>query len=180
VDKTSSYSRLIGPIEDQMLGTVWRVLRNAHDAEDALHSALAILWEQWPRIESHPNPHALILKVCADAAIDHLRRRRHRAGHQNLESLARSLPASQAVPADDAIRNETMEEITAAVARLPDHQAVAVAMRFFKERLTRASPPRWGAPRPRAARTSHAAGKNSVSYCDTSTPVPFRRKRHES
>ncbi len=113
-----------------MLGTVWRMLRNAHDAEDALHSALAILWEQWPRVESHPNPHALILKVCADAAIDHLRRRQTRARREQFDLAVESVPSRQLLPPDVAIGRETWEEIMAAMARLPDHQSVAVAMRF--------------------------------------------------
>jgi len=115
-----------------MLATVWRMLRNSHDAEDALHTALAVLWEQWALVERHANPHALILKMCADAAIYQLRRRRVRARREQVDAPVESVPSRQQRPPDTAIGHETLEEIMAAMARLPDHQSVAVAMRFVQ------------------------------------------------
>jgi len=123
-----------------MLATVWRMLRNSHDAEDALHTALAVLWEQWALVERHANPHAMILKICADAAIDHLRRRQVRARHEQIDRAfdaafdraVELVPSRQRLPPDEAIGHETMDQIMAAIARLPDHQSVAVAMRFVQ------------------------------------------------
>jgi RNA polymerase sigma-70 factor (ECF subfamily) len=133
VTNDDSYARLIGPIEDRMLATVWRVLRNPHDAEDALQNALACIWKQWPRLERHANPRAFVLKICADAAIDQLRRRHRSAAQPIASDLAESLPTSQPRPDEELIRQETLDGIMEAVSRLSRNQAVAVVMRFIQD-----------------------------------------------
>lgn len=133
MESQNSYDRLVGPIEDRMLATVWRVLGDPHDAEDALQNALARLWQQWPRLEHHANPRALILKFCADAAIDQLRRRKRPVVQSLANGLAESLLTRQLLPDEMLIRQETLNDIMEAVARLSRNQATAVLMRFIQD-----------------------------------------------
>jgi RNA polymerase sigma-70 factor (ECF subfamily) len=93
---------------------------------------MATVWQEWGRIESHPNPQALILKICADAAIDHCRRRRRRRERQDVGALADVLPAPRSDPAQDAIARESFDDLMAAITRLPANQATAVVMRFVQ------------------------------------------------
>lgn len=76
MDDKADLSIVIAPIKDRMFATVWRILRHPQDAEDALQNALVTIWRRRTQVESHPAPHALILRICADAAIDQFRRRR--------------------------------------------------------------------------------------------------------
>jgi RNA polymerase sigma-70 factor (ECF subfamily) len=133
VENENSYAQLIGPIEDRMLATVWRVLRNPHDAEDALQNALACIWKQWTRLERHANPRALVLKICADAAIDQLRRRNRSAVQSIASGLAESLTTPQVRPDEELIRQEMLDDIMEAVSRLSRNQAIAVVMRFIQD-----------------------------------------------
>ena len=50
MDVGSRFLQVIDPIKDRMIATVWRVLRHPQDAEDALQTAVATLWQEWERI----------------------------------------------------------------------------------------------------------------------------------
>jgi RNA polymerase sigma factor (sigma-70 family) len=115
-----------------MIATVWRVLRHPQDAEDALQTAVATLWREWGRIERHPNPQALILRICADAAIDQCRQRQRRRQRPNFDALASSLPAPRSDPTQNAIERESFDAIMAGITRLPGNQATAIVMRFIQ------------------------------------------------
>jgi len=129
VDTNNSFDSLIAPIKRRMFETVWRILRHSHDAEDALQNALTTIWQQRGRIESHSAPEALILKICADAAIDQFRRRRSKIDVAAFEDC---LPSARPPPLDDAIERETLEIIVEAISRLSPNQATAIVMRFIQ------------------------------------------------
>jgi RNA polymerase sigma-70 factor (ECF subfamily) len=112
-----------------MFDTVWRILRHSQDAEDALQVALITIWQQRPRIECHPAPQALMLKICADAAIDQYRRRNNQL---DVVSLEDSLPSARPLPVDAAIGHETFEVMIEAISRLSPNQATAIVMRFIQ------------------------------------------------
>jgi RNA polymerase sigma-70 factor (ECF subfamily) len=130
VENDNSFARLIAPVKGQLFETVWRILRHAHDAEDALQNALTTVWQQRARIERHSAPQALILKICTDAAIDQFRRRRRDRREQSV--LEETLPSAQSLPVDGAIGNETLEIVVEAIARLSPNQATAIVMHFIQ------------------------------------------------
>jgi RNA polymerase sigma factor (sigma-70 family) len=113
-----------------MFETVWRILRHVQDAEDALQVALTTMWRQRQRIECHPAPQALMLKICADAAIDQYRRRYNDLS--KAVTLEDSIPSARPLPPDAAIRNEMHEILIEAIARLSPNQATAITMRFIQ------------------------------------------------
>ena len=127
------FERLVQPIEDRMIRTVWRILRNPDDASEAFQDALAKVWQRFRRVRRHPNPHALILRICVNAAYDSLRRRIR--GEQRVDGQANpdSLPASDP-PAWKALSmEERRTEVLSAVGRLPRRQAEAILMRLAQE-----------------------------------------------
>lgn len=130
MESDDRFALLIAPIKSRMFETVWRILRHAQDAEDALQVALTTIWEQRSRIESHPVPQALMLKMCADAAIDQYRRTRREK--RDVVSLEDHLPASRPLPVEAAIGRETFEIVLEAIARLSPHQATSIVMRFIQ------------------------------------------------
>jgi RNA polymerase sigma factor (sigma-70 family) len=113
-----------------MFETVWRILRHSQDAEDAFQIALTTIWQQRSRIDSHPAPQALMLKICADAAIDQYRRRRN--DRLDVVSLEESIPSARPLPVDVAIGRETLEIVLAAISRLSPNQATSIVMRFIQ------------------------------------------------
>jgi RNA polymerase sigma-70 factor, ECF subfamily len=129
MDNGSRFLQVVGPIEDRMIATIWRVLRHPQDAEDALQTAVATIWKDWGRIERHPNAHALILKICATAALDECRRRQRRRERADVAALTNSLSAPRSDPSNEAIAREALDDVMEAIARLPANQATAIVMR---------------------------------------------------
>ncbi len=126
-----AFDRIIGPIEKQMIRSIWRIVRNEQDAEDAMQNALAILWKRWGRVCRHPNPQAVILKICTDTACDVARQRRR---HQTrLKALSQEPEGKLPTPARASQNSELYDELIAAVLKLPQHQATATLMRLVQQ-----------------------------------------------
>ncbi len=127
------YGTFIEPIEDRMIRCVWRITRNAQDAEDAIQTALMAVWEHRHRVVRHAAPPALILKMCADAACSVARRRardrRRTAPHDPVDDPVDGARS----PWIELARRELSDELLAAVHRLSQRQAVAIALRVFEE-----------------------------------------------
>ncbi len=69
------YDSLVRPIEGMLMKSVYRILQDSHDAEDAFQEGLAKVWINLTKIRRHPNPQALILRIFANVAHDALRKR---------------------------------------------------------------------------------------------------------
>ncbi len=124
------YQRLMGPVADRMMQTVWRIVGDPDDAEDALQNALTTIWRNFKRVRRHPNPQALLLRICANSAYDALRRRGRRRDRW-------PLPVNPEDPSgsveDGLMGREERAQILEAVGRLPRKQAVAVMMRDMQD-----------------------------------------------
>lgn len=127
-ERQLAYERLIAPLETRMIRTIWGVVRDPEEAQDALQDALAAIWRRWDRLQTHPNPEALILRICINAAWDALRRR-----HRRLRWLAaENASIDPADPAPSALQavtaSETQVRVRRAIASLSRNQATAIVM----------------------------------------------------
>lgn len=112
---------------------IWRVLQHQDTVKQALQEALLQVWGQRQRIEQHPNPEALILKICTDKAIDELRKSVRRAKHEEPISLDHERPfVDERSPVEMVLRKELHEELRNAIGTLPRKQAIAVMMRIVE------------------------------------------------
>ena len=132
-DDSSDYDSLIRPIENQMIRSVWRIVRDPDDAEDAFQEATETIWKRLGRIRRHPNPQALILKICTDAAHDVLRRRTRQARTQENENVIAALPDPAPSATQHLLNRETQAEIFRAIGQLSPKQGTAVLMRFVQD-----------------------------------------------
>ena len=113
-----------------MIQSVWRILRDADDADDALQCALATLWRRWDKLRRHVNPEALVLRVCIDAAYDQLRKRSRR---RRLEQSKAAADADTVIePSRQIEQEETEREIMQAIATLPGKQRAATYLRLIE------------------------------------------------
>ncbi|HOZ47790.1 MAG TPA: RNA polymerase sigma factor [Candidatus Hydrogenedentes bacterium] len=127
---THEYERFIEPIEDKMMGCVWRVTRDADAAEEAFQEALAVIWRRWDRIRRHPNPEALILRICINSSYDVLRKEIRRRKREVETDFVGPSPIPQ--PADAVAAQERESTILQAISRLSRNQSVAVIMRLVQ------------------------------------------------
>ena len=132
-DEKLFFEQLIKPVEHQMMRSIWRIVRDPEMAKDTLQESLAKIWKRLDLIRSHPNPRALILKICLNAAIDSLRKRKRLYQHEKTEPLHR-FPSQQAAKVHEGLERKKIEaEILEAIKRLPRRQAVAVLMRLIQD-----------------------------------------------
>lgn len=123
------YERLIGPIEDQMMRSIWRVTQNADDAEEAFQQALTTIWRRWDKIGAHPNPQALILRICLNAGRDALRRRVRRERRERKGQVHGVKPRT---PAEELVSRERESAIFSALGQLSRNQSAAVMLRLVQ------------------------------------------------
>lgn len=127
------YEELIAPMESKMMRSIWRVVRSSELAEDTLQDALMVIWKKLRTVRRHPNPQALILKICLNAAYDSLRRRKHSLRHEEISILNDTAGPPEQEAVHTLVAKETEGEVLQAIGRLPRKQALAVLMRILQE-----------------------------------------------
>ena len=127
-DRQREYERLVAPIEDRMMRAVWRIGRDPNDAEDAFQEALLTVWKRWDRIVTHPNPHALILHICVNAAHDLLRRRVRQRKWIDEGAIPGSVPDSSLSAIQNIYGAEQRAQVLRAIGLLPKNQGRAILM----------------------------------------------------
>jgi RNA polymerase sigma-70 factor (ECF subfamily) len=132
-DDRMIYDELIAPMEATMMRSIWRIVRNADLAEDCLQDVLAIVWKKRFRIHMHPNPRALILKICLNTAYDSLRKLVRMRRQTDLSQLVNA-PALSGHGADRDLEEREIEaQVQQAIRKLPRKRALAVMMRLIQE-----------------------------------------------
>jgi RNA polymerase sigma factor (sigma-70 family) len=123
------YEELIDQVRERMMRIIWRIVRHPEEAEDTMQDVLTVIWKKRGRVVRHPNPQALVLRICANAAVDALRKRRRVNRFDGSEIIDR-LPDTTAGSGRDLAETEGL--VRKAVGRLPRKQAVAVVMRVLE------------------------------------------------
>jgi len=132
-DRREEYERLIAPIEGRMMRAVWRVSRDPAEAEDAFQIALLTIWKRWDRIREHPNPHALVLHICVNAAHDALRSRMRQNKRLLHNAVPPDIPDAVAFGPEHLIQGEQKADVLRAIAQLAKNQARAILMHAVEE-----------------------------------------------
>ncbi|GAB4322507.1 MAG: hypothetical protein Kow0059_17640 [Candidatus Sumerlaeia bacterium] len=132
VGNESVFDELIAPIQDQMIRSIWRIVRHPDDADDAMQDALAMIWSRLGRIRRHPNPQALILRICINCAYDVLRKRIRRERREALTEIDARIRDRRPGPIELAAGREHESAVMEALSRLSRQQATAVFMRIVQ------------------------------------------------
>ena len=127
------YERLVLPVKDQMIRSIWRILHDPDDADDAFQDALTTIWKRLKRVRRHPNPRALILRICVDAAYDTLRRKLRRQRGEDLGPVPDHIPDPACSAVERLSWQEEQAEVRQAITRLSRRQAEALLMRVVQE-----------------------------------------------
>jgi RNA polymerase sigma-70 factor (ECF subfamily) len=133
MDQRSEYERLIAPIENRMIRCVWRIVRDPDDAEDALQDALLTVWKRWGQVRKHPNPHALILRICINSAHDMLRHKARRGKWLEAGAIPENIPDSSPSAAQGISGAEQGAQVLRAIGCLSKNQARAILMHAVEE-----------------------------------------------
>jgi RNA polymerase sigma-70 factor (ECF subfamily) len=133
MDHQAAYQRLIAPIETRMMRSIWRIVRHPDDAQDAMQEALVTIWRRWERLESHPHPEALVLRICVNAACDTLRRKRRQGRLVDPDAVTDDVADAGPSALDAAAGAQAHARIHEAIATLPRNQATAIVLHAIED-----------------------------------------------
>jgi RNA polymerase sigma factor (sigma-70 family) len=129
LSQEDEFERLVTEHRSLMMRAVWRVVRDADLAEDVFQDALATVWRKRAQVSGHPNPRALLLRICLNQACDAVRARQRR----RLVPLDDVDVTSEETPAEILERRNVAEQVLAAIGRLGGQQSAAVLLHIVCE-----------------------------------------------
>lgn len=116
-----------------MIRSVWRIVRNEDVARDVMQEALVKVHKNFRKIRKHPNPSALILRICHQEAISYWRKEKRRV-EESLDNLnGHSFPDRDPIPDKSLIAAEQRMRIIAALGRLAPREAEAMTLLALEE-----------------------------------------------
>ena len=120
-----AFGRLAAGAIDRMHAVAWLILRDPHDAEDAVQEALVRAWRELPRLRDVDRFDAWLRRLLVNACHDAGRRHRRQAAMRLVE--LRVEPAA----ADGWRAIEDRERLGRAFARLPIDQRTVLALTHY-------------------------------------------------
>ena len=125
------YERFVMPIQGRMVDCVWRIVRDSHETEDVVQEALVHIMQRFGEVRKHPNPTALLLRICANKALDHLRRRDSR--RDAMDRLATLPHPAGSTPSQELALADERSLILDFVRTLPQREAEAITLHALEE-----------------------------------------------
>ena len=125
------FERFVIPVQARMVDSVWRIVRDSHDTEDVVQEALLHIVARLDEVRRHPNPTALILRICVNKALDHVRSRTSR--NNAMDRLALLPEPASSTPARDLAHVEYRQLILDFLRTIPDREAEAITLHALEE-----------------------------------------------
>jgi RNA polymerase sigma-70 factor (ECF subfamily) len=124
-----AFDELMARYKKPILNFVYRMIGDAHEAEDVAQDVFVHAYRNLPRFTPRPGAKfsTWLFQLARNAAIDRLRKR-GRADFQSLEELKRDFPGMGRNPADQSDLSDLSDLIARAVAALPEDQRTAFVL----------------------------------------------------
>ena len=116
-----------------MMKAVWRIVGDPNDTKDVLQEASLKIWRKWNLIVRHVNPQALIIRICINAAYDHLRKQKRSS---SLINIYKNFSHLTKFSSGDHIKNHNhfMDGfLMKLIGGLSKNQRAALHMRYLQE-----------------------------------------------
>jgi RNA polymerase sigma-70 factor (ECF subfamily) len=125
------FDELVERHSGEIFAYVWRLLREAHDAEDCLQETFLRAFRSYTRVRTGTNYRAWLYKIATNTARSQWKRRKRHEIHT--ADLDPELQAGGMPVADRVERKALLVAVTRAVEALPDQQRAALIMRKYQE-----------------------------------------------
>ncbi|MFT3780569.1 MAG: sigma-70 family RNA polymerase sigma factor [Nibricoccus sp.] len=125
------FSQWIAPAQSRMINCTWRIVRTTADTEDVIQEVLLHAYKHFDAVRNHPNPTALLLRICTQKALDHLRRRKTHGGMP--EVLPSSLAEPAPSPRQQLVSHELRDQLLDFIRKLPAREAEAITLFALEE-----------------------------------------------
>src|SRR5262245_51278586 len=114
-----------------MVNCVWRIVRDPDETEDVVQEVLLHLLNKPDAVFRHSNPTALILRICVNKALEHLRKQSSR--RTALDRLSAEMPAPVSTPAESMASGEERARLLNFLKLLPPRESEAVTLHVLEE-----------------------------------------------
>jgi len=135
------FEAFVRRFQDMVFATAVRLLGNAAEAEDVAQTVFLRAFQRFDAIRDSPGVAGWLKTVTTNACLNHLSRYRarwrffselDRVDHDSSEGPFEATLVSRSSPALDLQQAEEHELLERAIARLPDHQRVALVLFHFE------------------------------------------------
>lgn len=133
LDPKKAFEVFLKPLEPALIKTIWRIVRHPDLCNDVLQETLAAIWQNFQKIQRHPNPRAMVIKISANKSYDSLRKKNRRMSFKKFPLPESVSPAVHFEGIKQMEADEIRREIIDSLGRLSKKQAVAVYMRVIEE-----------------------------------------------
>lgn len=125
------FEELVERHSAEIFAYVWRMLRDAHDAEDCLQETFLRAFRSYGRVRVGTNYRAWLYKIATNTARSQWKRRKRTEIYT--ADLDPEVQADGPSLADRVERKALLAAVACAVEELPDHQRAALIMRKYQE-----------------------------------------------
>jgi RNA polymerase sigma-70 factor, ECF subfamily len=128
-----AFARLVAAYQGPVYNLCYRMLGNAPEAEDAVQETFVRVYSKLHTYQPDKKLSSWVLSIASHYCIDRLRRRHGDPISLDDEAVATVLPARQAGPEENVLRNEVRDEVQAAVNRLDPMYRVPLILRYWHD-----------------------------------------------
>jgi RNA polymerase sigma-70 factor (ECF subfamily) len=133
-----AFERLVELHQGAVIGTVTRMLGNVEDAHDVAQQVFIRVWKSAPRYEPTAKFTTWLFTIMRNLVFNEMRRRGRKKevslDEPVFEDKQREIAHPTAEGADVLAQREELEQaLDAAIAKLPEKQRIAVALRRYQE-----------------------------------------------
>ncbi len=125
------FDELVERHSGEIFAYVWRLLRDAHDAEDCLQETFLRAFRSYARVRAGSNYRAWLYKIATNTARSQWKRRQRSDTHTT--ELDPDWQSDELSLADRVERAALLTAVAHAVEALPDQQRAALIMRKYQE-----------------------------------------------
>jgi len=125
------FDELVEQHSAEIFAYMWRLLRDAHDAEDCLQETFLRAFRSYSRVRAGSNYRAWLYKIATNTARSQWKHRTRSEAHTI--DLDPDRQADEMSVADRVERQTLLAAVTHAVEALPDQQRAALIMRKYQE-----------------------------------------------
>lgn len=125
------FDELVEQHSGEIFAYVWRMLQDAHDAEDCLQETFLRAYRSYGRVRAGSNYRAWLYKIATNTARSQWQQRKRSEIHT--VDLDPDQQTDEMSVADRVERRALLAAVTRAVEALPDQQRAALIMRKYQE-----------------------------------------------
>jgi RNA polymerase sigma-70 factor (ECF subfamily) len=126
-----SFSQLMHRYAGAVYGLAYRMLGNAHDAEDASQEIFMRAYANLGRFDRSRRFSTWLLSIGSNHCVDRLRRRR--INWLTLDDVAYTVPSTQRGPEGSAVQHEQQAAVQQALEALPENYRLVTALRYWQD-----------------------------------------------